>query len=110
MTLRMARPVRRGKTGIVYFRKAVPKDLWTILGRREIKQSLHTSQATDARRRHADLHHFWERRFEQLRSDCAMSVPQGYTPVLPPALMPDHPGIVAARKNTLDLRPPAEIL
>lgn len=107
MTLRMARPVRRGKTGVVYFRKAVPKDLWTILGRREIKQSLRTQQAADARRLHADLHHFWERRFEQLRTHGTLSALDGYAPVLPPALMPTYPAIVPVRKNTLDLRPPA---
>jgi len=86
MTLRVARPVRRGKSGIVYFRKAVPKDLWPVLGRREIKQSLRTPLAADARRRHADLHNFWEAQFERLRAEGTTSVPQGYSPVFPPAL------------------------
>lgn len=102
--------MRRGKTGVVYFRKAVPKDLWTILGRREIKQSLRTPRAADARRRHADLHHFWERRFEQLRADGTLSTPEAYAPVIPPALIPAYPSILAVRKDTIDLRPPADSL
>lgn len=48
MGLSTSRPVRRGKTGVIYFRKAVPKDLWTILGRREIKVSLKTCSGAEA--------------------------------------------------------------
>ncbi|MGV8831572.1 MAG: DUF6538 domain-containing protein [Devosia sp.] len=102
----MARPVRRGKTGVVYFRKAVPKDLWFILGRREIKQNLRTTQAADAPRRHADLHHYWERLFEQLRADGTMPMQEGYPPVIHPALKSGCPSIAAVRNDTLDLGHP----
>ncbi|MFC0013488.1 DUF6538 domain-containing protein [Devosia nitrariae] len=63
----MAQPVRHGKSGVIRFRKAVPKDLRPILGKREIKVSLGKDPAL-ARIRNAELHLLWERNFASLRA------------------------------------------
>lgn len=81
MGLSTSRPVRRGKTGVIYFRKAVPKDLWSILGRREIKVSLKTCSGAEARRRHAELNGLWEGQFDDLRHGNKVEVPIGLSPL-----------------------------
>lgn len=85
MPLSTANPVRRGKSGVIYFRKAVPKDLRTILGRSEIKVSLKTGNGAEGRVRHAELNGLWERRFEELRRGDIVGLPMGYLPVAEPS-------------------------
>jgi integrase len=67
--LKMASPLRRGKNGIVQFRKAVPKDLRKVLGMIEIKKSLGTTDEALARPEFARLNAEWEQRFQSLRRD-----------------------------------------
>lgn len=88
MGLSTSSPVRRGKTGVIYFRKAVPKDLWTILGRREIKVSLKTCSGAEARRRHAELNGAWEGHFDDLRQGDKVEVPIGFSPLAAPISTP----------------------
>ena len=49
MVLAMSRPFKHPKTGIYYFRKAVPDDLRAIIGKREEKRSLQTKNPADAK-------------------------------------------------------------
>ena len=42
MVLMMSRPHKHPKTGVYYFRRAVPADLRTIIGKREELRSLGT--------------------------------------------------------------------
>ena len=63
----MASPLRRGSK--IYFRKAVPKDLVSILGKAEIKISLRTSSVEAARPEFARLNSEWEQRFQSLRQE-----------------------------------------
>jgi hypothetical protein len=49
MVLAMSRPVKHPKTGIYYFRKAVPEDLRALVGKREEKISLGTKNPAEAK-------------------------------------------------------------
>ncbi|WMT91940.1 DUF6538 domain-containing protein [Pelagibacterium sp. H642] len=53
MVVRMATPFLHPKSGVWYFRKAVPEHLQPLLGRKEEKFSLHTKDLAVARRRFA---------------------------------------------------------
>lgn len=54
MPLPMSRPVKHPKTGIYWFRKAVPERLRPIVGKREEKKTLGTRDASEARRLNAE--------------------------------------------------------
>ena len=49
MALPMARPYRHPKTGIYWLRRVVPKPLRAIVGQGELKASLHTRDANEAK-------------------------------------------------------------
>lgn len=53
MVLTMSRPFKHPKTGVYYFRKAVPADLRALRGRVEEKVSLGTKDPAEARDAHA---------------------------------------------------------
>jgi hypothetical protein len=55
MTLRMAQPWPHPKTGVFWFRRAVPKDLRTPVGKREELVSLATKDPAEARVRYAKV-------------------------------------------------------
>lgn len=96
-----ATPVRRGKTGVIYFRKAVPKDLWSTIGRHEIKVSLRTRNAKEGRRLHADLNDKWEAVFEHLRSGNPVELPIGISagPFSAPSSPASAPEPTVARRK-----------
>ena len=50
MAIRMASPWKHPKTGVYWFRKVVPEHLRAAVGKREIKRSLGTKDAREARR------------------------------------------------------------
>ncbi len=50
----MASPQRHPKSGIYYFRMGVPKDLRSIIGKREFKTSLGTTNPSEAKRLYSD--------------------------------------------------------
>ena len=54
MVLPMSRPVRDPSSGVYYFRKRVPADLRSIVGRAEVSRSLRTKDPAEAKRRNAD--------------------------------------------------------
>ncbi|WP_156029638.1 DUF6538 domain-containing protein [Ancylobacter sp. FA202] len=68
MALRMARPFRHSKTGIFWFRKAVPVTLRERVGKREISQSLATRDPDTAKELIAPLDAEWNARFKSLQS------------------------------------------
>ncbi|SBW12739.1 Site-specific recombinase XerD [uncultured Alphaproteobacteria bacterium] len=68
MVLAMSRPVKHPKTGVYYFRKAVPEDLRTLVGKREEKVSLGTKNPADAKLAHARIAEEVEARWKALRS------------------------------------------
>jgi hypothetical protein len=53
MVLPMARPWKHPVTSVYWFRKAVPKDLRPLVGKREVKFTLGTKDLRQARRLHA---------------------------------------------------------
>lgn len=55
MVLAMSRPFKHPKTGVYYFRKAVPDDLRAVLGKREVKISLKTKDPAEAKARHTKV-------------------------------------------------------
>jgi len=55
MTLTMTRPTKHPKTGIYQFRRAIPDDLQSIIGKREEKRSLGTKDPEEAKRRFATV-------------------------------------------------------
>ncbi|POR45065.1 DUF6538 domain-containing protein [Bosea psychrotolerans] len=67
MVLSMARPFKHPKTGVYWFRKAVPKDLREALGKTEFIQSLRTKDVAEARKAHAELAAVIEARWGSLR-------------------------------------------
>lgn len=64
----MSRPVKHPKTGVYYFRKAVPEDLRALVGKREEKVSLGTKNPADAKLAHARIAEEVEARWRALRS------------------------------------------
>lgn len=67
MGLRMTSPLRQGKNGTWRYRKVVPKDLRTILGKTEIKESLGTRDDALARLRTSERDAHWQGIFIKLR-------------------------------------------
>jgi integrase len=55
MVLAATRPTQRGKSRIYQFRKVVPERLRGLIGKREVKVSLGTCDAHEARRIHAEI-------------------------------------------------------
>jgi integrase len=53
MAIRMAAPMKHPATGVYWFRKVVPPALRAAVGKREIKRTLGTKDAREARRRYA---------------------------------------------------------
>ncbi|MCZ8036251.1 MAG: tyrosine-type recombinase/integrase [Novosphingobium sp.] len=68
MVLSMARPFKHPKTGVYWFRKAVPKDLRAVLGKREELRTLRTKDPAEARTLHAKVAAEVERHWQALRS------------------------------------------
>ena len=68
MALRMAQPWPHPKTGVLWFRRAVPKDLRNLVGRREELASLDTKDAAEARVRYARVSAEVEVRWANLRA------------------------------------------
>jgi integrase len=64
----MSRPYKHPKTGVYYFRKAVPDDLRAIIGKREEKVSLGTKVPAEAKIAHAKIAAEVENRWKALRS------------------------------------------
>ena len=64
----MSRPWPHPKTGVLWFRKRVPKDLLALVGKREEKASLGTKDVAEAKRRHAAHAALVERRWQNLRA------------------------------------------
>jgi hypothetical protein len=69
MVLPMSRPFKHPKTHVYYFRKAVPADLRALVGKVEVKRSLHTKVAAEARLKFAEVEAEVERRFATLRAE-----------------------------------------
>lgn len=55
MVLAMSRPWKHPKTGVYYFRKGVPEHLRTLVGKWEVKISLGTKVADEARELHSTI-------------------------------------------------------
>lgn len=68
MVLSMARPLKHPKTGVYWFRKAVPKNLRALLGKREELRTLRTKDPTEAREAHAAVAAEVEAYWKALRS------------------------------------------
>ena len=68
MALRMAQPWPHPKTGVLWFRRAVPKDLRDLVGKREELASLDTKDAAEARVRYARVSAEVEARWANLRA------------------------------------------
>lgn len=64
----MARPEKHPKTGVYWFRKAVPKDLREIIGKTEVVQLLRTKDVAEARKAHAELAAEIDARWSSLRA------------------------------------------
>ena len=67
MPLSMSRPWKHPDSGVYWFRRAVPADLRTLVGKREEKRSLQTKDPSIARRRHAEALAEVEIRWANLR-------------------------------------------
>jgi integrase len=68
MVLSMAQPFKHPKTGVYWFRKAVPADLRPILGLTELRKTLGTKYPARARQAHAALAAEVEARWRSLRA------------------------------------------
>lgn len=68
MVLSMARPYKHPKTGVYWFRKAVPKDLRAVVGKREELRTLRTKDPAVARKAHAKVAAEVENHWQALRS------------------------------------------
>ncbi|AWN38927.1 DUF6538 domain-containing protein [Methylobacterium radiodurans] len=68
MALRMAQPWPHPKTGVFWFRRAVPKDLRALIGKVEELVSLKTKDPAEARVRYAKLSAEVEARWANLRA------------------------------------------
>ncbi|WP_336057136.1 DUF6538 domain-containing protein, partial [Nitratireductor sp. CH_MIT9313-5] len=67
MVLKMNRPSKRPESSFLQFRKRVPKDLRSIIGKTEIKISLGTRDPIAAKQRHAELAAEIEAQWMELR-------------------------------------------
>jgi hypothetical protein len=72
MPLEMPRPSRHPKTGIYQLRKAVPKELRKLVGKREEKLSLDTHESVEAKLRFAKALAKFEARWANLRAGGGM--------------------------------------
>lgn len=106
----MSRPVKHPKTGVYYFRKAVPEDLRALVGKREEKVSLGTKNPADAKLAHARIAEEVEARWKALRSQpepltqkqvVALSG-EVYREWL--ALFTDNPGETSIRSAVLEIQ------
>lgn len=68
MVLAMARPFKHPQTGAYWFRRAVPKDLRTVVGKREYLRSLRTKDPSQARTPHANVAAEVDKHWKALRS------------------------------------------
>jgi integrase len=68
MVLMMARPFKHPKTGVYWFRKAVPKDLQGVIGKREFTRTLKTKEPAEARTAHAKVAAEVDKHWQALRS------------------------------------------
>ena len=68
MVLTMARPFKHPKTGVYWFRKAVPKDLQGVVGKRELTRTLKTKDPAEARTAHAKVAAEVDKHWQALRS------------------------------------------
>jgi hypothetical protein len=64
----MARPQKHPKTGIYWFRKVVPAKLRSLVGKREVKQSLRTRDPAEAKRLHLEALARLETRWANLQT------------------------------------------
>lgn len=64
----MPTPFKHPKTGVYYFRRAIPADLWTKLGKRELKATLGTKDPAEAKRLFVAKLAWSDDLFEQARS------------------------------------------
>lgn len=64
----MARPHKHPKTGVYWFRKAVPKDLRGVVGKREEVRTLRTKDPVEARTAHAKVAAEVDKHWRALRS------------------------------------------
>lgn len=55
MVLRMSRPFKHPKTGVYYYRRAVPPQLRAAIGKSELKESLATKDPGEAKARYAPV-------------------------------------------------------
>lgn len=67
MVLSMSRPWKHPTTGVYYYRRAIPDDLRTLIGRREEKRSLNTKDPATAKASHATVAAEVEARWANLR-------------------------------------------
>lgn len=67
MVRSIARRFKHPKTGVYWFRKAVPKELQAALGKREHLRSLRTKDPTEARTLHAKVPAEVEKHWKALR-------------------------------------------
>ena len=68
MVLMTARPFKHPRTGVYYFRKAVPHDLRAAVGKWEEKRTLGTKDPAEACKRHREIAAAVEREWSALRS------------------------------------------
>lgn len=68
MAFAMSRPWKHPKSGVYWFRKAVPEDLRDLVGKREEKRSLQTRDPHEAKREHAKVLVEVESRWTNLRA------------------------------------------
>lgn len=68
MVLMTARPFKHPRTGVYYFRKAVPHDLRAAVGKWEEKRTLGTKDPAEACRRHREIAAAVEQEWSALRS------------------------------------------
>lgn len=90
--IQMTRPWRHPKSGVYYFRRAIPKALRPLAGgHHEYKRSLHTKEAGAAKRLYADAAAICDDQFSQLRATLASSpAPALLKPSDDPEALPQH--------------------
>ena len=69
----MPSPFKHPKTGVYWFRRAVPQDLRAKIGRCELTKSLRTKDPTEAKIRYAPLLEWSDRLFQAARSGVTLS-------------------------------------
>ncbi|MTK63021.1 MAG: hypothetical protein F8N15_00360 [Methanobacterium sp.] len=69
MVLAMSRPFKHPKTGVYWFRKVVPEDLRSVVGKREVTRTLKTKDVAEAKIRHAVVAAEIELKWKALRSE-----------------------------------------